>query len=305
MAVKSLEDLNKEFMSESILNNSHSDKQQSEDLDSKQQVETRSPQKESQPDNTVTQNDKKSSPRLFRKPRRPKVRETNLPKAKETNSPKAKETNPPKERRVRSPEQRKTKSKRGVFSRVMDIFFLMALLVALISVFTPFGKEASREILGYSLFTVESSNMEDEMPKNSLILTRRIDPYNLKEGDNITFTREDSAAVTHKITDIYENYLNDGKIGFMTKGVNNNSTDVEIVREENVIGKVVISLPIVGGIVSHLETNNNIVLIILGILIGLFVMLNVVQMTKRANAGRAPATQTLSTPQERSPLASV
>ncbi|MCL2152353.1 MAG: hypothetical protein FWH57_05255 [Oscillospiraceae bacterium] len=298
MAVKSLEDLNKEFMSESLLNNSYSDKQQSEDLSSKPQVESKSLESVFHSDDVATQNDNKQSRRFFRRVRTPKVREI------ESSG----------KRKARPPKERKTKRNRGVFARIMDIFFLLVLLLALISVFTStsFGNEASRKIFGYSLFTAASSSTKDEIPKDSLIVARRIEPYNLVVGDNITFTRADSAHVAHQITDIYENYLNSGYRGFMTRGVNN--TDVEIVREEDVVGRVVLSLPVIGGIMSYLQTNNNIVLIILGLFIGSFVTLNVVQWVNKTKtetetdteerAGAAPAPQTMSTPQERSPVAS-
>jgi len=157
------------------------------------------------------------------------------------------------------------KNKRGALVIISDILFYLAILIILFSALIPSSGGSPRGIMGYSYFTVLTSSMQDEIPKGSFILARKTDPQKLAVGDNITYIRDRSATVTHKIVDIYENYQNSGARGFQTKGVNNTGPDKDIVYEANVVGKVILVLPAAGAVIYYLGANIHIVLIFLGL----------------------------------------
>jgi signal peptidase len=143
-----------------------------------------------------------------------------------------------------------------VISIVSDVFFYVAILIIFIQILTSDGTSgAPKMIFRYSFFTVVSESMQDEIPKGSFIVVRRTEPAQLSIGDNITYMRDSSTSVTHQIIDIYEDFQGGGSRGFQTKGVNNLNPDPGIVHESNVLGKVVFVIPVAGAIISYLNTN--------------------------------------------------
>jgi len=167
-----------------------------------------------------------------------------------------------------APLRQREKKKRGIVAIVSDTLFYLAILVVLAtSAFAGAGDGAPKAILGYSYFTVLSSSMQSEIPKGSFILVQETNPQELKLKDNITYMRDASTSVTHKIVDIYENYQNSGARGFKTQGVQNANPDKEIVYAENVVGKVVLVFPGVGALLLYLRSNIHLVFIIFGLFI--------------------------------------
>ena len=165
----------------------------------------------------------------------------------------------------------KTKKKKNLLSVISDILFYSAIITILFSILTSGPNNgAPKTIMGYSYFTVLTSSMQNEIPRGSFILVNdRIDPQELKVGDNITYMRDSTTSITHKIIDIYENYDDSGERGFQTKGVNNADPDKDIVFAVNVVGKVIFHIPKVGAVIDSLKANIYIVFIVFGLFIGL------------------------------------
>jgi len=194
-------------------------------------------------------------------PHRPVEIKENLSKIFEKPKPKVKKL------------QKYRKRRKSVFDVISDILFYLALLAIIITILTSGQKNdgSPRTFMGYSYFTVLTASMQSELPKGSLIFVKHTESYDLEIGDNITFMRDASTSVTHKIIDIYENHENTGVRGFQTKGTNNTNPDKDIVFGENIIGKVVFMLPNVGAAISYLSENIYVVYIIFG----LFVILSI------------------------------
>ena len=123
--------------------------------------------------------------------------------------------------------------------------FLCAVVVYSISLCLPSKENTS--FFGFSFFRVVSGSMNSELPAGSAIITYRIKPENLKIGDNITYTlkrgAQDTTYITHKIIDIL--YDDDG-IAFKTMGIENMVSDSELVRPEQVVGKVIFCSRLLG-----------------------------------------------------------
>ena len=186
----------------------------------------------------------------------------------EAKPPEAGEANPDKEEALAErPKKRFTRKSSGALIIISDLLFYTAILVILFSVFVSGRDGAPRTVAGYSYFTVLSSSMQNEIPKGSFILVKQTNPQDFEIGDNITYMRDRSTSVTHKIVDIYENYQNSGARGFQTQGTNNANPDKDIVYESNVVGKVVLSLPAVGAAIAALGANMYLVFIIFGLCI--------------------------------------
>ncbi|MCL1975869.1 MAG: signal peptidase I [Firmicutes bacterium] len=164
------------------------------------------------------------------------------------------------------PKQKATKKKTSAASLVSDILFYIAIFVILsATIFAGSDSKAPKVILGYSYFTVLTSSMQNEIPKGSFILVHHMNPSKLKLGDNITYMRDPHTSITHKIVGIYENYQNSGARGFQTQGVNNVNPDQEIVFASNVVGKVTIVIPSAGAAIMYLRTNMHLMFIMFGL----------------------------------------
>ena len=158
------------------------------------------------------------------------------------------------------------KKKYGASNFAADALFYIAIAVIMVSVMTSGGSAGSpKTVFGYSYFTVLTSSMQNEIPKNSFILVKKVDPKDLKVGDNITYMRDYTTSVTHKIIEVIENYDGSRKRGFRTQGTNNANPDKDIVPAANVVGKVVYSVPTVGALILYLESNLHLVYIIFGL----------------------------------------
>jgi signal peptidase I len=163
------------------------------------------------------------------------------------------------------PEQAGCKEKRSFGRRLSDIVFYAAIALIVIATLIFSGKtNGSLQLFGYSGFTVLSGSMQREIPRGSLVITKEIDPNSIQVGDDITYLRNDSATVTHRVMDISENFEGSGERGFQTQGIENPEPDSEIVYEGNIIGVVQTSIPALGFALSYVAGNIGIVLLVLG-----------------------------------------
>ncbi|MCL1858846.1 MAG: signal peptidase I [Oscillospiraceae bacterium] len=171
---------------------------------------------------------------------------------------------------TRKKDKKAKKKRRGIFALISDMLFYMAIFTVLVAILTSApvnGNGSAKMFMGYSYFTVLTPSMQDEIPKGSFILVKQADPQELNIGDNITFMKDTNTSVTHKIIDIYENYQDSGVRGFQTKGVNNINPDRDIVYESNIVGKVILVIPVAGAAISYIRENIYIVFIIFGLCI--------------------------------------
>ena len=160
----------------------------------------------------------------------------------------------PEQEQIDTPKKKKKKAKKeekSLKSLVGDVVFYCALIVVVAVVLMIRGKgEGPTTFAGYSAFTVLSSSMQDEIPKGSLIITKHVDPNTLEIGDDITYMRDASSTVTHRIVGIMENYNETGQRAFRTQGIMNAEPDSTPVVAVNVVGRVVFHSLILGQIVE-------------------------------------------------------
>ena len=93
----------------------------------------------------------------------------------------------------------------------------------------------------YKVLMVLSGSMEPVIKVGSIVTVKPRQEY--KIDDIITFNLGSKAPTTHRIVDIEEE---SDKILYMVKGDANEDPDLEKVPKENVIGKVLFSIPFLG-----------------------------------------------------------
>ena len=104
---------------------------------------------------------------------------------------------------------------------------------------------------GIEQYVVISGSMEPEIPVGSMVYSAQTDPSTLEPGDIIVFysTETGSTPVTHRVV---ENHVADGEL--ITKGDANAQNDLSPVIYANVLGKLVLHVPMLGYIAAPMGT---------------------------------------------------
>lgn len=157
----------------------------------------------------------------------------------------------PRKKRQAHPEVKKNRG--GTFVFYAFLLFIVIILSTVLNGQSDSG--TPKNISGFSPMTVLTKSMQSVYPQYSFVLTQVTDPKQLTIGDDVTYMKENNTTVTHRIVGINENFMGEGKRGFETKGVENPRKDEEVVRAENVIGKVVFSSLLLGKALLFVREN--------------------------------------------------
>jgi len=118
----------------------------------------------------------------------------------------------------------------------------------------------------YNAYVVLTGSMIPEILVNDVVVTKRVEPEELKVGDIITFISTDSRfsgiTITHRIKQVFVDPVT-GEYSFETKGDNNNTVDFTHAKASNVLGKVILKVPKLGYIQMFLATKGGWILVIL------------------------------------------
>lgn len=115
---------------------------------------------------------------------------------------------------------------------------------------------------GWKGFIVMSASMEPGIPTGSLVITQQIPPKELEKGDVITFVRPDNTKelITHRIETITQK---PNLTTIKTKGDKNPYADNWILAGGGVIGKVYLTIPYLGYLLTFTQSKLGILLFIL------------------------------------------
>lgn len=102
-------------------------------------------------------------------------------------------------------------------------------------------------LFSYGQYTVVTGSMEPKIPVGSIVYTKSVTAADIEVGDVIAFESY-GVTITHRVVGLTE----DG--AFITQGDANDSTDFNPVYAQNVLGKVVAHIPVVGALASLLAT---------------------------------------------------
>ena len=146
-----------------------------------------------------------------------------------------------------------------VVQTIWSIFrtILTIILVILIAVIvTQRVSDNQKAIAGFRVFNVITESMVPEYKVGDTILTKTVNPSELKIGDDITYMGKKDPfkgmIITHRIVKIEQK--DDGKYIIQTKGLANDIEDPEI-NESQVYGKVIYkikSISFINGIIGNL-----------------------------------------------------
>ena len=122
---------------------------------------------------------------------------------------------------------------------LVNLIYLIIMICVLYNIIfsittTIFGNDYLK-LSGISLFNIENDLMQDELKKNDLVIVKQVEESELRKGDIIAYTVNGQTRINKIINQ------NDG---YITKYNKNYQPDIEVVKYNNIIGKVIKSLPL-------------------------------------------------------------
>lgn len=140
---------------------------------------------------------------------------------------------------------------------------LVLLFITMVNVISAKLKGEVPRFFGYSVMHVVSESMEDEIPKNSYILIKRVAPEEIGKDDIICFYSDDFTIQgypnTHRVVE--EPIITDSGIEFVTRGDANPANDGVTAKSEKLIGRYVKNLDGITNLSRALEGNGMIIII--------------------------------------------
>ena len=112
---------------------------------------------------------------------------------------------------------------------------------------------AGARLVGLQVYTVLSGSMEPTYHVGSIIYVKEVDPATLKVGDPISFLISEKTVATHRIIEVLPDESDPNVIRFRTKGDNNDIEDTNPVHCNNVLGKVVGTIPLLGYVSNFVQ----------------------------------------------------
>ena len=175
------------------------------------------------------------------------------------------------------------KIKKAFFALVNLISVLviaLAVVVLIIVLLTKPGEAPN--IVGYSALRITTGSMEPTYGVDTMILVKKTDPYEIKEGDVISFYSSDptldGAVNTHRVVSIQQE---DDHYIYETKGDGNNVIDAYPAASRYLVGKVVGSSTLIGKL-SRLAANPLIFIPMILVPLALILICNVVSTVSLA-----------------------
>lgn len=153
--------------------------------------------------------------------------------------------------------------KKGLHIAVNVILWVLIIIIAFFAIVT-FSRKGSGNVMhifGYTPMTVLSDSMSPTFHKDDLILVRQ-DGGIYQEGDIISFwTVIDNQRVinTHRIVSVYNE---GGVVQYTTRGDANQTNDQYLVASGDVIGRYVLSVPLLGSVLAFLSTGTGFLIVI-------------------------------------------
>ena len=109
-------------------------------------------------------------------------------------------------------------------------------------------------LFGLDVYTVLSGSMEPNLPVGSLIYVQDKNPADLKAGDVITYMVSEETVVTHRIIEVVPDENDPSILRFRTKGDANNTEDGGLVHSNNILGKQVFHIPLLGYVSNYIQS---------------------------------------------------
>jgi len=172
---------------------------------------------------------------------------------------------------------KRTQKIKKVLHILLYIFLIQMILFSVFLIIVELGNSYELpSFLNIDLYVVESNSMSPRIKKDDIVIVKKgYENERYKVGNIITFKRKNGEVITHRIKKIV---LSDMQRSYVTHGDANIADDEEIVKYENIIGKVIYVMPRLGDVMQLLK---NKVFFYSCIFVLVLIMLNDIRIKKR------------------------
>lgn len=144
--------------------------------------------------------------------------------------------------------------------KVLNVVYnIVATVIVLVFVFT-----VGLKVTDTKAFAVATPSMEDELFEGDMVFVREVGEY--LEGDIITAKLSNGSLFTHRVYNVDE-----GNRLVYTIGDNNPQPDPQPTSFDDIVGKVVFSVPMLGNLSLKFNATN-IMLVLAGVLVALTIV---------------------------------
>ena len=145
---------------------------------------------------------------------------------------------------------------KNILKIVYNLLFVLLLISATFILLTTYDI-----IPGYNFYVVMSGSMEPTIKTGSVVGIKQENKYNVKDIVTITQQNNPNETYTHRIVDIFT----DEVTTYKTKGDANKGPDLDLANESQILGKVFISIPLIGYLVHFAKQPTGFILMIIEI----------------------------------------
>lgn len=142
---------------------------------------------------------------------------------------------------------------------IVGIILVVIIYNILLIVISEIDGMKKFNIFGYQSYIIISNSMQPELSEEDVVIVKQIEEDKIKINDIITYIK-DGKSITHRVIGITEI---DGHKEFKTKGDNNSLEDLESINYEQIRGKVIFKIPLLGKIIQFMKDQIIILIIIL------------------------------------------
>ena len=137
------------------------------------------------------------------------------------------------------------KTFKRIWNAVSTVLVAVIVLLAVLLVGT--------RVAGLKAYTVLSGSMEPTYHVGALVFVKPDDPLSVQPGDPITYLIAENTVVTHRVTEVLPDGDDPSVVRFRTKGDANDVEDGTLVHGNNLIGKPVFSVPLLGYAANYIQ----------------------------------------------------
>lgn len=166
----------------------------------------------------------------------------------------------------------KRKEKMKLIRKIIEIVVIVFLYNIIVIGVSSANKMNVINLFGYKSYIIKTNSMEPTINVNDVLVSKKVDKDEIKTGDIITFIK-DGEIITHRITQIGA----DGE--YTTKGDNNNIEDSFTIKYDNIEGKHVLTIPLLGKVIEILD--NKIVFLIITLIILMFIFVTIQKQERK------------------------
>lgn len=142
-----------------------------------------------------------------------------------------------------------------MLKKIYTAFLIFILLVSAIVAFSSLNLPNSIKFLA-----VQSGSMEPAIKVGSIVIIKPTSVYKVNDIITVSDSANKKVTVTHRINEIK---IVDNKKVYITKGNANKTSDSEIRHEEDIVGKVYFSIPLLGYPVEFARTKAGLIFLII------------------------------------------